>query len=67
MSEQYYRQAVCQLLAMRKDIRYRKGLLHGFRTSNRISQDEWRHLSDQVSRRVANPTMKVREGDESNE
>lgn len=52
-----YRWTLLCLLGLRKDMRYRRGLLQGFRSCDKITQDEWKSLTLQVKQRIKGPTL----------
>jgi hypothetical protein len=52
-----YKQALEQLLAMRKQYPYRLGLLQGFVICGKITQDEWERLYRQVVAKVKEPKL----------
>ena len=46
-----YRWKMLSILSQRHDIRYRMGVIAGFRSSDRISQQEWEELRQQILER----------------
>ena len=57
-----YTNSLEQLLALRKDVRYRKGFIAGYRFCHKITQDQWADLQRQVEQRVLKPKVKITEG-----
>ena len=57
----YYTNSLEQILALRKDVRYRKGFIAGYRHCHKITQDQWADLQKQVEQRVLKPKVKITE------
>ena len=55
------RSYLLQLLALRRDKRWRMGAIQAAVSFGTIRQDEWEHLAEQIREGVRAPTLKPRE------
>ena len=46
-----------QILDLKKDQRYRRGLLQAYVVLGVITQNEWEHLDEQISNGVKSPSL----------